>query len=629
MKSSATSTVYSATSFENQLLITTIEWLIAAGLAAATAAIVIWQNAHLAVLWDLSYVLDHSYRIALGDVPYRDFPFVHPPLTFLIQAAIIKLTGRVYWHHVAYCAIASGLGTLLSWRIMRRTLCEVQHGRMLAVLLTVPLIPLGIYCVFPHPFYDPDCSLAILISLLLLLCADERPHSVLMSLLAGVSLTIPLFVKQNTGLAFLLSSLGLTTALAIWRKLKHEPIRHYVIEIVTALVAIGIAILLIHRIAGLGNYWHWTIRFAAQRRTPARSEMLEIYTDKMNLVWFGLIVAAIIITWSNRNRSRWLLLIAGLLFAVPFVWPAIYLLKNSDASERAERLINVWPVLLIVALISAVVTIHRRKGVAKIFPLIIIAAIQGCFMSQQLWGSTYGIWPLFMILFAMTLVSLSSFNRTDAPSKRLDAALVPQWNGQTSLPAKRPVHFSWLMMPLTILTATSLLIAGAFYVRSHERLSYANLDDGELKRSSLPRLKGLSTRGDWIPSFEELVHYVNGRIAPDAGILLLPGEDPFYYATGRRPQFPVLLFDRTVNPYSPEEIKKICRERKIDWVIVKQDLQNEEYAVDDEKDRIVDAFDEDFEQVESLANYDIYRRVDPNAKKDSDDKDDDDDDDKP
>src|SRR6266446_9420304 len=71
----------------------------------ATALVVVWQNSRLAVLWDLSYTLENSYRISLGDIPYRDFPFAHAPVTFLIQAAIIKLAGRVFWHHVAYCAI--------------------------------------------------------------------------------------------------------------------------------------------------------------------------------------------------------------------------------------------------------------------------------------------------------------------------------------------------------------------------------------------------------------------------------------------------------------------------------------------------------------------------------------------
>jgi hypothetical protein len=169
------------------------------------------------------------------------------------------------------------------------------------------------------------------------------------------------------------------------------------------------------------------------------------------------------------------------------------------------------------------------------------------------------------------------------------------------------------------MVALSLLISGGFYARSHERLDYANLDDGELRRSTLPQLKGLSTRGDWIPNFEELVRYADRTIPREEGILLLPGEDPFHYATGRRPQFPVLLFDHTVNPYSPEELLQIARERNIRWVIIKQDLQDEDEQVEQERDRITEVLEQDFEQVESLANYDIYRRKDPNQKSDDDD----------
>ena len=352
--------------------------------------------------------------------------------------------------------------------------------------------------------------------------------------------------------------------------------------------------------------------------------MLEIYTDKMNLLWLGFIAGGLLVVRFCRTQSRLWLILATCLLAAPFVWPAIYLLRSADASERAERLINVWPVLLIVAVISAVLTIGRRSGIAKILPFVIIAAIQGCFMSQQLWGSTYGIWPLFVILFAMTLVDLSAFANSSL-FIRLDAALVPHSDGRTSPPSKRSGG-DWSVTLIAGVTALSLFIAGLFYVRSHERLSYANLDDGELHRAAMPRLKGLSTRGSWIPNFEELVHYANGRVAPNEGILLLPGEDPFYYATGRRPQFPVLLFDHTVNPYSPEQIRAICRERNIQWVIVKQELQNEEDAVDEEKERIVAALEDDFEHVEELGNYDIYHRIDPNAPKTSDDDNDDDDD---
>jgi hypothetical protein len=568
------------------------DWPAALFLFLATALIVVWQNSRLAVLWDLSYVLENSYRISLGDVPYRDFPFAHAPLTFLIQAALIKLTGRVFWHTTAYCAVIGGLSTVLTWRILLNVLRNaISHPRLLAFLLSLPLIFLGIYCVFPHPFYDPDCTFAILIAVLLLQQLDLKPLPATRLLLIGVALVIPLFTKQNTGLVFLAVAVGLLVAALAVEQLRHRSVSRYILTLAGAIVGLAVVLLLIQFTAGLKNYWHWTIEFAAARRTPARAEMLGVYADKTILLWLALIVAGVIVWWLNRRASRTLALLSALLIATPFIWPTIYLLHEHDSSERADRLLTVWPVLLIVSFVAAIVTIKRRRGISLVLPFILIGAIHGAFMSQQLWGSTYAIWPLFMILLGISIAELVRLSK----------------------PA------SWMTIPLTALIVASLLVSGGFYVRSHERLDYANLDEGEIQRSALPQLKGLSVRGEWIPNFEELVRYTEREIPRDEGILILPGEDAFYYTTGRRPQFPVLLFDHTVNPYSPEEILKIARERNIRWVIIKQDLQNEDEQVEQERDRLTEAVEQEFEQVESLKNYDIYRLSDSEQSNDDND----------
>src|SRR5437763_7941927 len=125
----------------------------------ATAAVVLWQNSRLTVLYDVSGILENAMRMAEGQVPYVDYPFPYAPLTFLAQAELIRLTGAVYWHHIAYACIVGGLATLVTWRILR-ILFEgaVSRPRLLAFLLSLPLIVLGIYCIFPHPFYDPDAA---------------------------------------------------------------------------------------------------------------------------------------------------------------------------------------------------------------------------------------------------------------------------------------------------------------------------------------------------------------------------------------------------------------------------------------------------------------------------------------
>jgi hypothetical protein len=169
------------------------------------------------------------------------------------------------------------------------------------------------------------------------------------------------------------------------------------------------------------------------------------------------------------------------------------------------------------------------------------------------------------------------------------------------------MNFHWQPFALASVISISLLIAGTFYLRSHERLEYANLDDGDLTHSTNPALKGMATRGSWLTDFDELVAYADKEIPHDDGILCLPGEDLFYYTTGRRPQFPVVMFDHTINPYSPQEIDDIARERNINWLIVKDDLQLEEEPVE-KKEELMNLLMKEFESVDSLNNYEIYRR---------------------
>ncbi len=95
--------------------------------------------------------------------------------------------------------------------------------------------------------------------------------------------------------------------------------------------------------------------------------------------------------------------------------------------------------------------------------------------------------------------------------------------------------------------------------------------DGELRHSKLPELAGMSVRGPYLPNFEELVAFAGANIPQGDGLVMIDGEDPFYYVTGRTPQFPVLLFDPTTQPYSPEEtLDEIVIDKNIRWLVVKR-----------------------------------------------------------
>jgi hypothetical protein len=163
-----------------------------------------------------------------------------------------------------------------------------------------------------------------------------------------------------------------------------------------------------------------------------------------------------------------------------------------------------------------------------------------------------------------------------------------------------------LARPLAIVISATFLLCGSLYATSHERLSYIQLD-GPLARATLPELRGLATPGPWLPAFEQLVRTTNAEIPANDAILLIPGDTPFYFATGRTPQFPVLLFDPATNPYTPAQVLAQSRARNVRWLIVTRNLQLTAPPSPDLPE-VLRALQPNFTLVRSLPNYDIYRR---------------------
>jgi hypothetical protein len=566
------------------------DFMAAAMLFAATAAVILWQNAHLVVLWDFSYVVDTAARIARGQRPYRDFPFVHAPLTFLIQAAIVRVAGRAFFHHVLYCAVAGGVGTVLAWRIALHTLRgRIRAAWAAALLLAAPLTVLGIYCILPHPSYDCDCALSVLAAVWMLQRLTRQPASgaLLLPFAAGAAAALPLFFKQNIGLPFLLATAAAILLLLAWNlvpgAVQSSPGTSELIAVIAGMVAaLAIAALTLQSTVGLGNYIHWTFGFAAQRRMPGLKSMMGVYSEPMLLWMLPCIVLALVLLHSRAAKTPWGKAAAIALLAAPFVYPLFALYLYDDADERGDSLLALWPLLLV---LSAALTLWRlRRGPAlrTLLPAIVLATVQGTLLSQQLWGSTYAIWPLLILLLAEMAAFLGSIGDTPREANRIAVAAA------------------------AFVTAT-LLVCGGFYTASEERLSYVQFPDEPLQHSTFAPLQGMATPGPYLPNFDELLRYAAANIPANDGLILLPGEDPFYFATGRVPQFPVLLFDPTTQPYTPAELAQLARARDIRWLVVKRQLQLVEDPTP-QRQATLHALTAGFALQAHLRAYDVYRR---------------------
>lgn len=560
--------------------------LAAAFLFSAAAGWVGWQNTRVAVLWDLGYLLDTAWRVALGQVPYRDFPLVHPPLTFLIQAGILRVFGRHYTLVIGYAALAGGLATLLTWRILHRFLAG-SPGKSepwwLAFLLALPAIPLGIYSVYPHPIYDCDCVLALLLALWLLL-RTEPGSSWRAAFLAGAACVVPLFAKQNIGLPFLatvavahllLCSLEFrkTAASARFRVFRTVPAA----VLAGILGALALATAVIAATVGLSNYLHWTIGFAAQRRMPGLPLLLSTYRNSALLWMLPCLIAGLRL--SNRAFRRTTRLAGGMLLAVPFLGTLLLLGFRSATPDRADDLLALWPAWLLFAAGCALIHLRRGLNLPTLLPWFALAAIHGTLLSQQLWGSTYALWSLLLILIAGVL-------RTVSPTGQRSAILS---------------------------AAGALTVCGALYAASLERLSYITLPDEPLQHAATPALHGMADKGPYLANLDELVRFINRQIPLSDGLIAIPGEDPLFYATGRAPEFPVTLFDPTTDPYTPEQLFAEARTRHIQWIVLKCDLQIDGSPLP-QPERTMDLLTEEFTLSRRLSGYDIYKRIESERK---------------
>jgi hypothetical protein len=570
-----------------QYRLETLQWRLRDTIAAAllflgSAVFVWWQNTRVAVLWDLGYLLDTSWRMALGQMPYRDFPLAHAPVTFLIQAGLIKLFGRHYLVPVIYAAISGGLGTVIAWRIVLRTVLPMERGAWwMSLMLSAPLVVVGIYAIYPHPIYDCDCALAILLALWSLGWVDNPRAAPAWKLpMAGAACVLPLFVKQNMGLPFLAAVAAALLALIVMRGVRSRSVRaalrsEHVAVLLGMAGATAVALAVIGATAGLHNYFYWTIHFAAQRRMPGFGSILAVYAQPI-LLWMGPVVAGLALCRSRFAKTAWGGVLACALVAAPFVYSLIYLMVQDDADERADNLLTLWPLWMLAALGFALYALRRGVRMRTLMPLIVLAAIHGTFLSQQLWGSTYALWPLLVLLVAGVLAELTHTVRSVAIGVAAAAGI-------------------------------TLATCGGLYAASLERLDYIDIpDDGPVVLAQTGALKGMADRGPYLANLDELVAFADREIPADDALLLLPGEDPFYYATGRTPRFPVTLFDPATDPYSAAQLMNEVRRRNVRWVIVKRVLQSKSNAmpVFEQTMRLVEG---EFALYRRLEGYDVYR----------------------
>ena len=509
--------------------------LVPAFLFAASATFTFWRTTQVAVLVDLSYILNIATRIAAGDVPYAQFPLAQAPLTFLTQAVLIKAFGPHWFAQTAYVTIVGGLAAVLVYTNVRRLISGVApRPALLALVLAVPVVPLGIYAMLPQPFYDPDTCFLVLAAIAAILAAIDRPTR-MRWLLAGALIAVPVFVKQNIGGAFLILALGTLVADAAARPSARAGLRWCVIGFG---IALGAELLVLQLVVGIDHYLAWTWTFAMAHRGVAL-ERVSPFADP-SVIWPGMLILALAVA----TRLVPLRLRAAIFVGVLLIALLARMVISPSSFLNANMLVT--PLLVAASVLALVRAARDGPRFETLLPLVLAGTVAGALLSQGLSASTFGIFSLVVLAIATLVRDLGRF-------------------------MEKPGQIA----PLTgVVLASILAMAGAVDTVTNAGLLFAHVNaPGPVVRSEFPSLTGLSARGPYIGELDAILFWIQDNIPPDDGFVFLPGEDPVFFALGRRPRLPSVYFYDVANPYTPAEIARYADEIDLRWVFVKDRLQ--------------------------------------------------------
>jgi hypothetical protein len=543
--------------------------------AFVSLSVTVFRASTFSALFDLSYVLEHSFRMSLGDTIYKDFFIPYPPGTFLIQEFLISVFGKTYYPQIIYCGVVSFLTYILLYRL----LFFLTDDKLLNIFLALPAAITGGYGLFSQPFYDPDTILLILLSLYAVLYAHSKKFPGGFTFLAGVLVVVPALFKQNTGLVYLALVHASFIGAALFRKDKEASLKSYLWFFLGSAAAAILTLFVISVTSGLGNYFFSTFVVPSRIRLPQPMEFIKNHLNFVILRYTAVWLLLAVMLWFVKTRNLWFEISAFFFLLLPFylipLFRAVFLGRS-----YYDQFYTIWPSAVIVFAVAEVYGMLKQKNL-PVFKVLLnmtmILVVIAAFLSQGYRGSTYALWPLLSLLFAFLYFILSN------SGLRKDLVLIRK---------------------LFIVNSAAIAVSMLFFVWFKVQLSSSFDTQGELHSSAW--LKGLTLPGEYVPNMDNLLTYVRTEIPSEDALIVIPHEDPFYFASGRKPLFPYFLDSWTLWLYSTEDLINKMKSYDVRWMIFKTERQGQG-APPPNLPNPSDELKKEFTLYKILPGYEIYR----------------------
>ncbi len=372
----------------------------------AAIAIHYWSIHRFFIQIDYAYNVESAFQLFQGKMPYRDFFLVLPPGLFFLMQLVMHLVGG-YGHNsqmlVAYGTTAVSVFLLL--RIQRKFF---QFSDLWPNILILPFLFRG-HAYYPIPSYDMTAMCAILFSLYMILTmifASKR--SLLLSVVTGISLIIPVLIKQNYGILFL-GSASFFITLGFIRKQGAQAIHSLAPIFMTAYSLLGGFILWLMVNNALGQAYYQLFVLPSQTRNVGPIIQLVLSEYKNG---FGLFVPLLlpilgigILVWAAKYipssiRKGVYLIIPGAI--IGYLGWYFYTADPHHIFEIDSNLIILsWFIASCLVIITTVWGIWYSKQsqlISLVLPVPALMTIFATFMSYGMVGSSYSGWAMWVLI---------------------------------------------------------------------------------------------------------------------------------------------------------------------------------------------------------------------------------------
>jgi hypothetical protein len=369
-------------------------------------------------LYDYSYIVNVSGRMASGQSPYRDFDLTTTPGAYLLARAAFYVFGWRPLALIILSCLTSGVALFCTLRILKRQTKIFSEGGSAQInLVYLSSALMGVNNIIAFPFYDNFAITMVLISICFCDSMYQGNRSRLISYLAGLSIFIPFFFKQNIGVFYVIGII-FTLTLNLYRKnwvgvtLLFRQFKNFAIAVVS-----GLLILLIYflYVAPLQTIYFQLFTYAGKSKGLLSKNQLFHFYDFTFVV---LIIIFMLIStkkffWVQRSINFILILLIGII-SVLAMFSQVFKVHLVGIGFQTPKLVGLWLLGLGIPLLRILSgKTNKKSKYREGIILIFLFVLFGTFLSQGFWGSFYATGPLLiLIIFVGLFESIKTLNQT-------------------------------------------------------------------------------------------------------------------------------------------------------------------------------------------------------------------------